>query len=175
MENNPYQSPHESCSPFAQPTAQDYLRPPGWMRHVRVVAIMMIVQGALEALMGVFLAGVACVLPLMMKETKPPNEMPQQVFWVMVTVYGGMAAVAFLVAALHIAAGVRNWQFRGRTFGIVALSCGLLSICTFYCLPTAAALTVYGLIVYLDRGTAEAFRLGESGCPSNQVLASFGY
>ena len=170
---NPYQSPLESCSPFGQPGQAGYLRPAGWMRHVRAVAIMMIVQGALELLVGFFLVGMAVVVPMVASSANNVNKPPEGVFWAMVAVYGGMAAVAFLVAALHITAGIKNLRFRGRTLGVVALSCGLLAICTCYCLPTAAALAVYGLIVYLNEGTKEAFRLGESGCSPDQVLASF--
>jgi hypothetical protein len=166
--DNPYQSPLEACSPFGQSTSA------GWARHVRVVAILMIVQGALELLAGIFLAVMACIMPMIVSSANNANRPPEDFVWVVVAMYGGFAAVAFLVAGLHIAAGVRNLRFHGRTLGIVALSCGLLSIFTCYCLPTAVLLAIYGLIVYLDKGTKEAFRLGESGCSSDQVLASFG-
>ena len=171
---NPYQSPEEPCTP--PPDGEPDRRPPGFVHHVRVVAILMIVQGALELLAGLGLGTFAIVMPQMMKadmQRLPQQQMPQNVFWVVTVMYGGMAAAALAAALLHITAGLRNYRFRGRILGIVALAGGLLTFFTCYCLPTAVGGGVYGLIVLLDGSTTEAFAMGEAGCSSSEILTTF--
>ena len=151
----------------------------GLVGHVRVVAILMLVQGAFEVLTAVMLAVMAVAIPpaMMEQQTKipPANEPPQElIFWIITATYGVMAAASLVVAILHITAGVRNCRFRGRVLGIVALAGGgLASLLTCYCIPTAIALGIYGLIVYLNRSVSEAFRMGESGCSSSEIFTTF--
>jgi hypothetical protein len=180
--DNPYQSPEASpepppgYSPFASSPRQ---LPGGMVQHVRVVAILMIVQGVLELLMGVGLGAVAALMPTLIRMEMrpvpgPPGQPPPEfAFWMVTGIYGGMAALALVAAALHIVAGVRNYRFRSRTLGIVAMAGGALTVMTCYCLPTAVGVAVYGLIVYLNDSVAEAFRMGEEGRPANEILASF--
>jgi hypothetical protein len=104
---------------------------------------------------------------------KQPGMTNQPAIWIMPVVYGGMAAVALVSSVLHVTAGLRNYCFRGRTLGIVALACGMLTVLTCYCFPTAAALGVYGLIVYLNPEVSEAFRMGEAGRDSAEIVAAF--
>lgn len=171
---NPYQSPVESSTPFSGQPSMDPFRRPGLVHHVRVVAILMIVQGTLELLAGIGCGVMAVVMPKMMAQKGMPHSEaalpPEQFFWVL---YGGVAAVALLAAALHIVAGIQNLRFRGRTLGIVALAGGMLAVFTCYCFPTAVALGVYGLIVYLNAEAAEAFRMGDSGCSSSDIITAF--
>jgi ABC-type branched-subunit amino acid transport system permease subunit len=172
---NPYQSPEEPCTP--PPDGEPDRRPPGLVHHVRVVAILMIVQGALELLAGVGLGAFAIVMPQVMRadlqRAPQPQPMPANMFWVITVIYGGMAAAALAAALLHITAGLRNYRFRGRILGIVALASGLLTFFTCYCLPTAVGVGVYGLIVFLDGSTTEAFAMGEAGCSSSEILTTF--
>jgi hypothetical protein len=105
----------------------------------------------------------------------PENGPPTEVFfWTMTVTYGVMAAAAVIVAVLHITAGVRNYRFRGRVLGIVALVGGAAgTLLTCYCIPTGFALGIYGLIVYLNRSVSEAFRMGESGRASSDIFTTF--
>jgi len=93
--------------------------------------------------------------------------------WIVPLVYGGMAAASLAAGVLHLVAGLRGYRFQGRTFGITALACGLLTLFTCYCLPTSAALCVYGLIVYLNREVSEAFQMREAGYTPDQILTTF--
>jgi hypothetical protein len=175
---NPYQSPKEPCGPFAEAVPEgSFPRPAGLVRHVRVVAIIMVVQGALELGMAVLLGVLAVIVPQMAAQaasSHPQDSLPPQAFLqIMTFTYGGMAAATFVAALLHIIAGVRNYRFRGKVFGIVAMACGVLSASSCYCLPTAVGLGVYGLIVYLNEGTAEAFRMGKSGVTATRILDAF--
>ena len=176
---NPYQSPEEPCTSLdGRAPMEPDRRPRGLVYHVRVVAILMLVQGALELLAALVFGAFAAVIGPMMsqvqKEAQPPMApAPEQVFWIMTATYGVMAAAALIVAVLHIVAGLRNYRFRGRTVGFVALAGGLLAFFTCYCLPTAVALSIYGLIVYLNGSVSEAFCMGESGCSPNEIITTF--
>ncbi len=178
---NPYQSPE---TPFQPPggnpfsSANDQRRR-GFVHHVRIVAILMIVQGAFELLASLALFALAVMIPSMMlqggfdapvQQGQPP---PEAFLWILPIVYGGIGILVLIVAVLHIFAGVRNYQFRSRTLGIVAMATGLLGLLTVYCLPTAAGIMVYGLIVYLNQEVSEAFRMGEAGYRASDILAAF--
>ncbi len=177
--DNPYQSPEEPSTPFGASWPVDgSRRPRGLVNHVRAVAILMLIQGVLELCLSLVLGAVAAVImPLAsrggMPQQQPGGPPPEQLFWFTICLYGGMAVVVLLAGVLHIAAGIRNLRFRGRTLGIVALGGGLLTICGCWCLPTALGLGVYGLIVYLNRSVSEAFRMGEAGCSSSEILNTF--
>ena len=142
---------------------------------------MMIVQGALETLAGVGLIVMAAVMPQLimaegmrgMPQQPPEGPQPEQFFWIFTAMYGGMGLAGLIAGVLHIVAGVRNYRFRGRTFGIVAASAGLIAVATCYCLPTAIAVAVYGLIVLLNTEVSDAFAMGEAGYPASDILAHF--
>lgn len=167
---NPYEPPQ---APFSAPSSMDpFRRRSRLVVHVRVVAILMIVQAVLELLAAAGLGAMTIIFPLMFRHVQQQQEMPEGLeIWVLPLVYGGMALAALITGILHLVAGLRNYRFRGRTFGIVALVCGTLTIFTCYCLPTAAAISVYGLIVYLNRDVADAFRMGEAGQEPNEIIA----
>lgn len=174
---NPYQSPQEPNTPFG-PSAQTPFQPQprGLVNHVRVLAILLIVQGALDLGVASVLGVMAVAIPRMMtaenfRQTDGPS--PEQMSWIMAGIYGGLAVTLLAVAVLHIVAGFRNWKFRGRVLGFIALASGLLTVFTCYCLPLAVGLGIYGLIVYLNGPVSEAFRMGETGCPPNDILNSF--
>jgi hypothetical protein len=176
--DNPYQSPEEPSTPFGSGSPMDGNRRRGLVNHVRAVAILMLVQGGLEVFATFVFAVFAVAIPTFIRSQEmqrpPPNPPPEQVFWLMTAIYGVMATAALVVAILHITAGVRNCRFRGRVLGIVALAGGAAtSLLTCYCVPTAVALAIYGLIVYLNRSVSEAFRMGEAGRPPNEILTTF--
>jgi hypothetical protein len=144
--------------------------------HVPVIAVLMMVQGGLELLMGASLIAMAGILPMLMKmEGQPGNQGPPPEFfaWIMLVIYGGLGLLTIVAAVLHFYAGLRNYRFRNRTLGLVALAGGMVTVFTCYCAPTSIALAVYGLIVYLNADVAQAFELGESGQSKEDLLQRF--
>jgi hypothetical protein len=174
---NPYQSPENSAdfvsdragSPFG-----DHV-PGGKASHVPIVAILMMVQGGLEVLfagyvmaMGVFMA----VFVGSAAAAQPPPAQgppPEMVGWVMGGVYLVFGAALMAGAILKLVAGYRNYRFRGRILGLAAMLSGLATAFGCFCFPTALALLIYGLIVYLDQQTLYAFQLGEQGQTPEQI------
>lgn len=171
---NPYQSPVESSGPLGEPLPIGaYARQPGLVRHVRIVAVLMIIQGVLESVVGVVVGAMAFYLPLIVTRHQPETPPPQHLFWTVTVVYGVIAIIMMTAAGLHILAGQQNYHFRGRTLGIVAMATGMATLFTCYCLPTAVGIGVYGLIVFLNDEVAEAFRMGEARHKAKDILAAF--
>jgi hypothetical protein len=137
--------------------------------QIRVVAILMIVHGFLCVFLGIGLAAMSFFLPnlIVAQQQKMQPQLeganPQQMQTMFVAVYSGMAAAGIIPGLLQIIAGIANLRLKGRIFGIVALVSGLLSMGTCYCTPTAVALLVYGLIIYLNETTKQVFALGAEG------------
>lgn len=103
----------------------------------------------------------------------PVAPMPVGLEWMMLAIYGSMGLVSLVIGVMGIWVGLRMMKFRGRTFGIVALSCGLLSISGCYCLPTAIGLFVYGLIVLMNPSVKRAFEMGEQGLSAGEIQNHF--
>jgi MFS family permease len=145
------------------------------VQQVTVIAILMIVQGALEAAMGLlYLAlGPAMIWFGMQPGGGPPGPQEQTMAMVVSVVYVCLGLVTLVAGVLNVWAGIRNLNYRGRTLGMVALISGTVSVFTCYCAPTAIALLVYGLIVYLSDDVKHAFALGEEGKSADQVRAQF--
>ncbi|HEV7221260.1 MAG TPA: hypothetical protein VGN42_01065 [Pirellulales bacterium] len=176
---NPYQSPEsspdigaaQSGSPFA-----DHI-PVGRASQVPLVAILMMVQGGFELLFAVLLLVMAVVMPTSMMAGAAGGPAPAQgpSPAVMASVIGGvylvLGALVSIAGVLKLTAGFRNYRYRGRTLGIVALFSGLATVFGCYCFPTALALLIYGLIVYFDRQTVYAFELGRQGQTPEQIKA----
>jgi hypothetical protein len=167
---NPYQSPQDLAGQEAKTSSGG-----GMARQIQVVAILLMVQGGLEVAVGglwTFLAGTFAVLTTQQPPQGNPNAplSPQGFGWLMGVVCALMATATFAVAALKLFAGWRNYSFRGRTWGIAALASSVVSIVTCYCFPTALALMVYGLIVYLNAEASLAFSLGDQGLTREQIL-----
>jgi hypothetical protein len=146
---------------------------------VPIVAILMMVQGALEAVMGLGLVAMGGFFPVIMRmeaEQQGPGAPPvpaETMSWMMLIIYGGLGLVVLVAAGLHIFAGIRNYKFRGRTLGLVALGGGMVTVMTCYCAPTAIGLGVYGLITYLNPEVAQAFAMGEAGTSREDILAAY--
>lgn len=179
--SNPYEAPTGDM-PFEMggrslPPPQE----PGMVGQIRIVSILMMVQGALDLLAGLGLIGMGFFMAFAMKEAMmenpqmqqgngaPPEIMVNMVSWF----YGGLGVVIGLIGALCIFAGYRNWQYKGRTLGIVALVAGLGTIFSCYCAPTSLALCIYGLIVYLNAPASSAFRMGEEGFTGDEIAMTF--
>ena len=165
--DNPYQSPREA------PLEAAAVSRGGRAKQIPVVAILLIVQGALELLMGGFYLISGGIVATIMARQPPPAGNPNLPFspvWFMGGMYAVMGFGALAVAALKIFAGWRNYSFRGRTWGVAALVSGMASLVTCYCFPTALLLMIYGLIVYLSADAAWAFSMGDQGLSRDQVL-----
>ncbi len=178
---NPYASPElkDDAMPAGPPDPLPRSPSRGMVGHVPVLAILMIVQGAMEALMGLLYVGMGIFASAVVRmdigpQTPPPPGMSQDVMsWFMLAVYGSMGLVALVAAGLHIWAGIRNYWFRSRTLGLVALACGMASVFTCYCAPTTIALGVYGLITLMNPEVIQAFTMGEAGNEREDILAAF--
>lgn len=152
----------------------------GLVTHVPVVAVFMIVQGALELLMGIGLVGLGFGMPFLMQEElqrNPPGAKgpsPEMISWIFIGVYGVLGLLVLLGSALHIVAGFLNFGYRARILGIVALITGMATtLVTCYCAPTAIAIGVYGLVCYLNPSVTQAFQMVAAGKPKSEMLRWF--
>ncbi len=141
-------------------------------RQIKIVAILLMVEGSLETLMGILLCVMGPVMMTFMKAAPPPSTPgatppPPELFGV---IYVAMGVVTLAAGVLKVVAGVRNVSFKGRVLGFVALASCVMSMMSCYCLPTALALGIYGLIVYLDQRSAQAFQMGASGMSPEEIL-----
>ncbi len=154
---------------------------PGMVGQVRIVSILMMVQGTLDLLVGLGLIGMGFFMSFAMREalTQDPNFRPgngpspdfmvNMISWI----YGGLGVVTAIIGALNIYGGYLNWSFKGRTLGIVSLVAGLGTMFTCYCAPTSLALCIYGLIVYLNSSVGVAFRMGDDGYSADEITMTF--
>lgn len=163
--DNPYASPESQDSPALVESLP--LQPPnrGLIRHVRVVAILMIAQGTLEVFMGFGWIGMAVLWPQIQGEMArrggpAGGPMPPAMPWIVLAMWGFFGLVVLCLAGLHIVAGIRNYMFRSRILGIVALIAGMLTtVFGCYCAPTAIALGIYGLVCYMNLDVVQWFDL----------------
>ena len=153
--------PAQNSSPFAR---QEPFPPgPGKVHHVRTIALLMIVQGVLQIVLGLILMAFGASMPFLMEMVKrrrpdPVAEMPPvDMSWFVTAFYVGLSFMLLVSAGMLILAGVQNYQFRNRVFGIVAMSSCVVTLLSCYCVPTATGLIIYGLVVYLDPRVVAAF------------------
>ena len=161
MENsdNPYQAPQSAS---AEPSTA--WGGGGLARQVAVVAILMMVQGGLEMLIGVFFLIFGGTMAVYARQ----EEVQQGLAFGGVSGVMGMAGI--MTGLLHVVAGWQNYFFRRRWLGILALFTGLVSLLTCYCFPTSLVLMIYGLIVHASGQTAWAFELGRRGMSREQIM-----
>jgi len=172
---NPYQSPDFKDPPpqfgNAYPTQGGISA--SILTQQRVVAILMIVQGCMSLIMGLFFVGAAVLLPGMIaadmrrQGNGPPIEQMQTV---LLATYGVMAACGILPGLVQIVAGFQNIWLKGYTLGLIGLGSGMLSFGTCYCLPTALALLIYGLIIYFHETTRLAFQMASQGQTYDEIM-----
>ncbi|HEV8483411.1 MAG TPA: hypothetical protein VGV87_07675 [Blastocatellia bacterium] len=143
----------------------------GYVGQVTVVAILMIVQGSLVALIGLALMiiGPAMFALSGSGHQAQDERIITQVGGVFYLLFGGLLVGA---GGLNIVAAVKNLKYRGRTLGITALCLGTLAMFTCYCAPTAIGLLIYGLIIYLNQDVSRAFEMGEQGASPDQIKNS---
>ena len=182
MSSPPPYPPHGGYPPPTNPPPAAY--PPGYQGYppyaraprrsgkvlqVTTLAILMIVQGALEAIIGFTLL----VMGPAMLSTKPTmSRSDQEAVGIVSAVCIILGVLILLTAGLKIVAGIKNLKYRGRALGMAALISSIVSMLTGYCAPTAIALLIYGLIIYLNDDVRRAFEMGEQGVPPEAIKAT---
>lgn len=140
----------------------------GLIGHVPVVAWLMIVQGIMELLLGLFALSVAILILFVPDEAFSAGDRR------MITIiYAIIAVPSLAIAALHIVAGIYSLFYRRRRLGITALAIGLASVLTGLCAPTGIALAIYGLIVFINDSVVAAFQMGDQGRSRAEINAAF--
>jgi hypothetical protein len=171
------QEPPPFPPPGAAPPPGSYADVPrssGPVKQVKVVAILMIVQGSLECVMGLLCVFIGPFTYAILTEAQKQSPAPQMPPGVLSAIYVALGALMLALGIFRIVSGVRNLKYRGRVLGIVALAAGVLSVFTCYCAPSAIGLLIYGLIIYLNDDVRRAFEQGEQGATPDQIKASFG-
>jgi hypothetical protein len=177
---NPYSSPTgEPGTPFDGSQGLPQPQAPGLVGQVRILAILMIIQGVLELIMGVFLLFMSVMAMTVMKDAfadmprSGDGPGPEVMSKFLFATYATMGGAGLLLGVLHTYAGYLNFDFRSRTMGIVGAAGGLVSALTCYCLPTGLALCIYGLIVLLNGPVGMAFDMRRAGYSTDAILATF--
>jgi hypothetical protein len=194
--SNPYESPESKFfdDPSGGPKGPLAIRRTSFVGQVTVVAVLMIVHGALVVLMGgtvatVWLTGADQFEKEFEKQRKTQNEAArkrladkpgQQVPDVLgpgfvKVMTAGIAVVGVLCVAaglLSMIAGIMNLRFKGRVLGIFSLLFGFGASLSCYCAPTAVALGIYGLVVYFNSDVARAFAAVKQGYSPAEVKAA---
>ena len=164
---NPYRTPAGwTNDAFRDPELAKGLLPRGLVGHVPIVASLLLIQGILELLFGMLGFG---VLLLVMLGPQKELEGLRGLGYLM----AGAGGVATIAGLLRLVAGLFNLRYRRRGLGLIALGAGLLTLLTGYCAPTAIALAIYGLIVYVNEPVMIAFQLGDSGRSTAEIQRSF--
>jgi len=125
QQNNPYASPQ----PLDIPTES------AWVKHVRIVSVLLIAQGVIECCFGTLLL------------TRWTASVTSYIY----------ITVLLAIGILKIVAGAKNFNYQTRELGVWALLSGFLSVCSFIGFPTAITLMIYGLIVYRNKSVVDRF------------------
>ncbi|HEY7308775.1 MAG TPA: hypothetical protein VH643_05350 [Gemmataceae bacterium] len=147
------------------------------VRQVPVVAILMIVNGAIVSLMGLYLVIMGPAMFTMMKLAPPPSGPGPNppggpdaiILGIMSAVYVVLGLLVLVASVLNIVAGIRSLKYRGRTFAIVALFSNLVALFTCYCSLLSLGVMIYGLIVFFHSDVADAFARVAEGLPPERV------
>jgi hypothetical protein len=148
------------------------------VRQVQVVAILMIVNGALVSLMGLLYICLGPAMFALMKlgpaGTGPggrPNPAgPSTAEATFLSAFYVVIGLPVLAAGiLNIVAGIRSLKYRGRILALVALFSNLAPLFTCYCLPTSLGVMIYGLIVFFQSDVADAFARVADGLPPERI------
>jgi hypothetical protein len=137
--------------------------------QVKVVGILMMVNGALSILMGGLYAAMGSMFVFGLPGGPPPGGggPPPGLF---AAIYGVIGGLVLLSGLLNAVAGFRVVTFRNRVLGIIALFSNLLALFTCYCMVTGVAMMVYGLIVLFHSDVARAFDLVSRGATPEEAI-----
>jgi len=173
---NPYSAP---ASAAENGTFSHQSSSGAWVRQVRVLAVLMCVQGALEFLFGIYFVVMGFVFPGLMNQQglAPSGQLPAEQVETFSNVMFAFFVVAGLVVTfvgiLRFVAGILGFHFRGRGLGIASHFLGLCSVVGIYCGLTAFALCLYGCLVYYNPNVRTAFRMRNEGQSVDEILAHF--
>jgi hypothetical protein len=136
------------------------------LRHVTTVAVLLMVQGACDLAFGLALTGFAIIgafgsAPIL-RAVDPAESQ------VAVIVFG---PALLLVGALKVYAGIRNYRYRGRLLGFVALASCVISLANCVCGLLALPLLIAGIVVYRHADVERAFVMGEQGLSREWIQA----
>ncbi|MEL6107268.1 MAG: hypothetical protein AAFU85_14605 [Planctomycetota bacterium] len=165
MNQNPGSPFDDAVNPYAVDVSLSGHKPRtdrGLIPQLVPLGICMIIQGALEGLLGIMMGVLAFLFPTIAAR-QGNQQLPANLQPMVQAVYAGIGFVLVLVAALHILAGIQIMRYQGRVLAFAALGSGFLTIFGCYCIPTAIALFVWGLIVLLNGPVQTAFRLRAEG------------
>lgn len=136
--------------------------------QVKIVGILMLVNGVTVALMGALYAAMG---PMMMAFAPPAGAggggPPPEIFLI---IYGTIGGVVLLVGVLNVIAGYRVTTMRNRVLGLIALFTNVVALITCYCAPTAIAMMVYGLIVLFQPDVTRAFEMVAGGATAEEAI-----
>lgn len=144
--------------------------------QVQVVAVLMIVNGALASLLGLLLAAVGPFLFAVTSIDKNAKVDPEgkMVLSILSVVYVVLGLLVLIAGVLSIIGGTRALKFRNRVFVLVALFFNVVPAFTMYCAPTSLGVLIYGIIVFFNADVVRAFELGRQGVPPAEIRARFG-
>ncbi|HZT81832.1 MAG TPA: hypothetical protein VFA26_16520 [Gemmataceae bacterium] len=146
------------------------------VNHVKTVAILMIVQGALTSLMGLLYTVMGPTLFALMKMDKsasPPGGPDAVMMTIMPVFYIVVGLFILASGVLNLVGGLRAMKFQNRTFVIVALFTNIAPLITCYCAPTGIGLMIYGLIVLFQSDVALAFQMRADGWSVEEITDHF--
>jgi hypothetical protein len=140
--------------------------------QVKIVGILMMVNGVTVALMGAVYVGIGFFMNAAMPA--PPaaagGGFPPELFLI---IYGVLGGVTFIVGVFNVVAGYRVMTMRNRALGLVALFSNLLALMTGYCALTAIGMMVYGLIVLFQPDVGRAFEMVGRGATPEEAVRHF--
>jgi magnesium-transporting ATPase (P-type) len=170
MDQNPFDTP-QPVKPSAGPTVEylhdgsgrAYVKQIGWVAVLLILhAIALILFSIFVLGMSYFYANIDTIIPASEHaemEKAFPTEMRTMTSGIMLAAGG----VALVVAIFSLIAGILNFGYRARGFGIATLFLGISIVLTCYCSFTGLPISIYGLIIYFNPASKEAFRLRKTG------------
>jgi hypothetical protein len=123
-----------------------------FVHHVPALGIVMMVQGALTLMLGLYLGTFGGFMARSMSEQPAVDgTLDDAVGTFLFAAMGGIALLHIVAGVLLGWAGWRVRTFHGRVLAFVALGASaVLSVTGCYCWLTALALSIWGLVVLLD-------------------------
>jgi hypothetical protein len=139
--------------------------------QVKVVGILMLINGILLCLMGTYRT---VEWPLQMAMGAGPDGpgggMPAGPVLYILIGYTALGLVTIGCGGLNIFAGIRVMSFRNRKLGITALFLNIPTLLTCCCSLTSIAMMIYGLIVLFNSDVAQGFAMVSEGATPEDVL-----
>lgn len=141
--------------------------------QVKVVGILMLVNGILLCLMGTYRA-VEWPLTIVMGGGPGGGGMPAGPLLYVVIAYTALGILTIGCGGLNIFAGIRVMGFRNRTLGIVAIFLNIPTFLTCCCLVTGIPMMVFGLIVLFNADVTHGFEMVSKGATPDEVMRQLG-